>query len=279
MRALALAVSQLIRPDDVVVPVESTTFGENCWAPDGAGQSYSNTAVAAARPFVNSSRRHKDRRKPGKKKQRRAVNLPVAAAQYYDPHPDGAVESAYDDPARCEMRRHLFAASQLKSKQPCANERLYAGRQPTGEFAPEVRAEGKRKRQFWTLEEETAEHRRVREEIRREQQQTGDGPATTPANPRARPGTGRGKKLSMEDGIYLTTRVIRGGRSVAQEGADFGVGEDTAGRMFRQSVRGMAEMLRKEHPRPTREEVFSSTPAGFVKALGGLKDTGMIGGR
>ena len=76
--------------------------------------------------------------------------------------------------------------------------------------------------------------------------------------------------------MLLVTRVIRGGRSVAQESVDFGVGETTAGRIFRQTVRAMAEMFRDETPRPTREEVFNSTPAGFVQALGGLKDTGLI---
>jgi len=76
--------------------------------------------------------------------------------------------------------------------------------------------------------------------------------------------------------MLLVTRVIRGGRTVAQESVDFGVDEKIGGRTFRQSVRAMAEMFRDETPRPTREEVFNSTPAGFVQALGGLKDTGLI---
>ena len=175
-RALALAVSQLIRPDDVRVPEESTTLGENCWRPPKAGRSFSITSTNSARPFINNSRRHRDRRKPGKKKGRRAVLLPVAAAQYYDPCPDGAADTlAYDDPARCEMRAYTYDQAKVKSGKQCAHQRLYGGRQRTGEFEADVRAEGERKRKFWTVEEETAEHRRVRAEIRREQQQTGDG--------------------------------------------------------------------------------------------------------
>ena len=48
----------------------------------------------------------------------------------------------------------------------------------------------------------------------------------------------------------------------------FGLEKDTARRVFRSYTRAMAEMYRREYPRPTQEEVFDSTPVDFVEKAG-----------
>ena len=95
--------------------------------------------------------------------------------------------------------------------------------------------------------------------------------AATPARKRA-PGGGRkpgsGRKLSMEDGMYLTLRVLKFGCTVEQASADFGVHHNTGGRAFRTTVRAMSEMFKLEMPRPTKAELEETTPAWFKDTLG-----------
>ena len=48
----------------------------------------------------------------------------------------------------------------------------------------------------------------------------------------------------------------------------FGLGKNTSRRVFRSYVRALAEMYRREYPRPTQREVFDSTPLDFTERAG-----------
>ena len=110
----------------------------------------------------------------------------------------------------------------------------------------------------------------------REVAESGSAPgasvAPAAARPRKRkPGGGRkpgsGRKLSLEDSMLLVARVLKFGCTVQQAAGDFGVDETTAGRVFKTTVRAWAEMLKREMPQPTKEEIERTTPAGYKKLL------------
>ena len=168
------------------------------------------------------------------------------------------------------MRRALWKVAGDAAGQQCAQERLYRSRQPAEPVSASVRAAeragGENLRQFWTPGQEHAAH------IAARKKQLPSEPAAEPATQSnakvgrggARAGSGPRQKLSMEDGMYMLARVLRGGQTVAQAAPDFGVAQQTAGQYFRSHARALAEVIRRELPEPTQAEIFESTPQSSV---------------
>eukprot|EP01050_Picozoa_sp_SAG11_P017019 SAG11_NODE_2396_length_3406_cov_2.071666_4_plen_480_part_00 len=198
-------------------------------------------------------------------KQERAVNLPVAPMDFYEPQPDGFEYPAWADPQLVEMRRALWVASRHSHLGVCAAERLYAERMPMGQPSQEVRAEGERLRQFWTPAEQASSQAAARVAAARR------SGAPQPKNR----GNRRAKKLSDDDGLYLLTRVLRCGATVEQIAADFDVDQNVASRAFRSYAKAWSKLFEHEYPRPTWEEIRASTPACFDKKAG-TTDTGLM---
>lgn len=99
-------------------------------------------------------------------KRRRAVNMPAAPMQLWEPQPDYVAYPDYEDSALVEMRRALWANCRegIGTGQPSAHGRMYSSRHPDHPIDPAVRSAGKRLREYWTVEEEAEEHRRARRE-------------------------------------------------------------------------------------------------------------------
>ena len=249
VRTCALLVAGLLRPESAGAPAPST-YVQNAWKRPAQGVAYNIRTPFGELPFICSApQKAQDREAKGKKKGRRAVCLPVAANGLWDPQQEGEQYPAYDDPANARMRRALWdSARQDNGGRVCAAEALYHGRQPE-------------------MQEAEAD---LEEEPRTPASSSGSSASigSSPTESRANRGQGRKRCYTDDDGVLLVLHCLRKGVFPEKEAGSFGYCKDVAPRVFRSYVRALAEMLRREFPRPTQEEIFDSTPLDFIEKSG-----------
>ena len=86
---------------------------------------------------------------------------------------------------------------------------------------------------------------------------------------------GREREFTDGDALYFTLRCFRMGIYPEKAAPDFGMCKWTAAALFKSTVRELAEVFRREIPRPTQQEVFDTTPEDF-KEKSGLENIELI---
>ena len=179
----------------------------------------------------------------------------------------GVAYKEYDDPILREVRKRRWDAASDAHGRPCAQETLYLSRQLPDDVSAVVKKHVTTianvdyrtpafKRKSGAFSDEADE---LPEEGSPELAQPVPARACKPGQRKTRHSTNVVQRdLRDADSLYLMLTCIREGVFPHKKAYSFGIKPKTAARYFKTEVRVWAEILKREFPRPTQEEVFRS---------------------